>query len=279
VRIRTVKPSFWANEKLAILPEFVRLIAIGLLNYADDHGFFWANSMMVRGSLFPFEEDVSKVRKGMAQLAVEGYIRLGKSTDGREVGQVINFKKHQRVDKPQPSEIQPIAIFEDHSENGMLPLGDQSSLERKGKEGKGRDHTPAPPVREEPDISAEEIYKAYPRKDARQDALRAITKAMKRRKPTELLRLTKAFAAAVSGWIPDDRKFVPHAATWFNGARYDDDPSTWSRSAPQAPQVPRPDIYTEPAGWREKAEAKWPGVELPATWFELSSTMRNDLLR
>jgi hypothetical protein len=145
MRIRTIKPAFWANEKMSALPDFARLLAIGLLNYADDLGFFWANSLMIRGSLFPFEEDSSKVLKGLSQLASEGYIRLGKTADGRAVGHVVNFSKHQRVDKPQPSEIQSLAIFEEPSKNGSGTVEDQSALYRKGKEGKGKDLPPAPP--------------------------------------------------------------------------------------------------------------------------------------
>lgn len=139
MRIRTIKPAFWANEKMAALPDFARLLAIGLLNYADDHGFFWANSLMIRGSLFPFEEDSSKVRRGLAQLEAEGYVRLGKTSDGREVGHVVKFSKHQRVDKPQPSEIEPLAIFVDRSENTQISLDDDSALYGKGKEGKGKE--------------------------------------------------------------------------------------------------------------------------------------------
>jgi hypothetical protein len=57
MRIRTVKPEFWTNEKMAALPDFTRLVALALLNYADDHGYFWANSLMMRGALFPFEDE------------------------------------------------------------------------------------------------------------------------------------------------------------------------------------------------------------------------------
>ncbi|HYB97554.1 MAG TPA: hypothetical protein VEC57_00275 [Candidatus Limnocylindrales bacterium] len=42
--------------------------------------------------------------------------------------------------------------------------------------------------------------------------------------------------------------------------------------------APRPDIYTEPADWRLKAAAKWPGITIPARWADLSATMRNDLV-
>lgn len=142
MRIRTIKPEFWANEKMSALPDFARLLAIGLLNYADDHGFFWANSLMIRGSLFPFEEDASKIRKGLAQLESEGFIRLGKTNDSREVGHVVKFSLHQRVDKPQDSKIKPLAIFQEQSKNDLGLFGDESALYRNGKEGKGKDIAP-----------------------------------------------------------------------------------------------------------------------------------------
>ncbi len=47
---------------------------------------------------------------------------------------------------------------------------------------------------------------------------------------------------------------------------------------PNKGSVPGPDIYTAPPDWRERAAKKWPGTELPATWEELSSALRNDLI-
>jgi len=147
VRIRTVKPAFWTNEKMAVMPDFTRLLALGLLNYADDHGYFWANCLMIRGALFPFEEDSTRIRRALAQLATEGYLRLGKCPDGREAGQVVNFSKHQRVDRATESEIQPLASFDEPSTNVPRVLDDHSLLDRKGREGKGI-LAAAPPPRE-----------------------------------------------------------------------------------------------------------------------------------
>lgn len=147
MRIRTIKPAFWTNEKMARMPDFTRLLAIGLLNYADDHGYFWANPLMIRGALFPFDEDSSKVRRALAQLASEGYLRIGKAHDGREAGHIVKFSTHQRVDKPATSEIQPLVSFDDDSKNVLGLFDDQSALDRKGKEGIGRDIIPpAPPA-------------------------------------------------------------------------------------------------------------------------------------
>lgn len=137
MRIRTIKPEFWSNEKLASLPDFARLVAIGLLNYADDEGYFWANPLLLRGALFPFDEDSSKLRRSIAQLVEKGYIKVGKTADGRECGHVVNFCKHQRIDRPKPSEIKQVAQFDEQSTNDRRIIDDESLLEGKGKEGKG----------------------------------------------------------------------------------------------------------------------------------------------
>ncbi len=38
-RIRTIKPTFWTDEDMADISEAACLLAIGLLNYADDEGY------------------------------------------------------------------------------------------------------------------------------------------------------------------------------------------------------------------------------------------------
>lgn len=244
MRIRTVKPAFWANEKMAALPDFARLLALGLLNYADDFGYFWANPLMIRGALFPFDEDSSKVRKALAQLAVEGYLRIGKTPDGREAGHIINFTKHQRVDRPAASEIQPLVSFDDDSANVLRLFDDESSLDRKGMEGIGRDRkgsTPRPPAAE----IEERIYEAYPRKVGKQDALKAIRKALDGNPALadRMLGLVEAYSFAVSKWPEDAKQFVPHPATWFNRGSYEDDPATWQRRETAVPGVGKPSAF------------------------------------
>jgi len=79
---------------------------------------------------------------------------------------------------------------------------------------------------------ASEIYAAYPRKVARPKALKAIIKVIAtppRSVSTtdwaaQILGLTKLYAAARAGESPE---FTPHAATFFNQRRFEDDPSTW----------------------------------------------------
>lgn len=219
------------------MPDFTKLLAIGLLNYADDHGYFWANPLMIRGALFPFDEDSSKVRRALAQLVEEGYLRIGKAPDGREGGHIIKFSNHQRVDRPADSDIQPLLSFDDDSTMIRGLFDDQSSLDRKGREGIGKDiSVEASPLRV-PEATVEEIYAAYPRKQGKQDALKAIRKALASR-PTlnqTLLNTVQIYANATLAWPESDKQFIPHPASWFNKGHYDDDPETWKRHAKPNP--------------------------------------------
>jgi hypothetical protein len=135
------------HEGLAKCSEFSRLLAIALLNWSDDEGYFMANPILIRGQVFPFEDDSKKVPRSLQELSSVGWIELGADNQNRSVGRVINFAKHQRVDKPKHSTIKDSWIFRDESENDLGIILDQSKEERKGKEGnkeQGKD-TPLPP--------------------------------------------------------------------------------------------------------------------------------------
>lgn len=108
-RIRTIKPEFWQNEQLALLSQHARLLAIALLNYADDRGCFLANPSLVRAACFPFEEDSRNVLGSLQELSGIGYIEV-RSCGGKSIGIVCKFLEHQRIDKPQKSRL--IDIFE-----------------------------------------------------------------------------------------------------------------------------------------------------------------------
>lgn len=84
-------------------------------------------------------------------------------------------------------------------------------------------------------VTADTVYDAYPRKEARQAALKAIVMAAKKCPLTKLLVATEAYASAVATWPQEERKFIPHPATWFNRGSYEDDPETWERKGSTSP--------------------------------------------
>lgn len=133
MRIRTIKPDFWTHPVLSRLPDFTRLIAIGLLNLADDEGYFNADKMMVRSSIMPFSEDSVSIHGALSELSLCDYIELKKHPTYGMIGLVKNFKKHQVINRPRPSTLKD--YFNSVINHGGI--SEASLLERKGMEGKG----------------------------------------------------------------------------------------------------------------------------------------------
>jgi hypothetical protein len=90
------------------------------------------------------------------------------------------------------------------------------------------------------EIDFDDFWTRWPRKDGKKAALTAWSKAVKRA-PAEVI-VAAAAVYAASQWRPE-RQFVPHAATWLNGDRWDDPPPAppEQRAAPPPP-VHRPAV-------------------------------------
>ncbi|MAY15471.1 MAG: hypothetical protein CMI06_09050 [Oceanospirillaceae bacterium] len=108
-RIRTIKPTFWENEDIASLSLGATLLAVGLLNFADDEGYFRCDAVFIRTRVFPMRSDIatSDVDDYLAELAGIGYITTHTGTDGRGYGLIPTFTTHQRINRKTPSVIRP----------------------------------------------------------------------------------------------------------------------------------------------------------------------------
>jgi len=122
------------HEGLCGKSEFTRLLAIALLNWADDEGYFLANPVLIRGQVFPFLDDSTKIPRALQDLSSVGWIDLGSDDQGRSVGKIKNFSKHQRVDKPNASKLKASSVFVDDSKNVLGLLLEDSKEEGKGME-------------------------------------------------------------------------------------------------------------------------------------------------
>lgn len=131
-RIRTIKPTFWTDEDMAEVSEAACLLAIGLLNYADDEGYFNANPKLIKAAVFPLREPSGSIPVLLQELSNCGYIRLFSAQNGKRFGLIINFTKHQVINKKTISKIKEMDLIpEDYgSDTGELPPG---------KEGKGKE--------------------------------------------------------------------------------------------------------------------------------------------
>ena len=250
MRIRSIKPDFWTDEKMSALHPETVLLAIGLQNCADDEGFFNANWRLLLASIFPLRNLSKKVPVMLHELSHSGYLTYVPTADGRVLGRLLAFKEMQVISHARPSELRKVfetsiaSPVEFPEASGLIPAG----LEGKGREGKGvglwLGGGGGKGVGTSPDgdgplsaPTASQIYDAYPRKVNRPDAIRAIEKALEFQgrfwAPEFVLERTQAYAAAVASWPADFRytrggaDTVPHPATWFNGHRFADDEAGW----------------------------------------------------
>ncbi|CAI1023663.1 Primosomal protein I [Serratia ficaria] len=153
-RIRTIKPEFWTDEDMAEVSEAACLLAIGLLNYADDEGYFNANPKLIKAAVFPIREPSVTIPVMLRELSNHGYLSMFSTSDSRHFGLIQNFAKHQVVNKPRPSKIKVMELlpYNYGSTTGVLPLGmDQGSGKGKDKPPLyARDENPPPPEEPEP---------------------------------------------------------------------------------------------------------------------------------
>lgn len=95
MRIRTVKPEFWTDEKLVELPDSTRLFFVGLWMLSDDAGFFRSSVREIANELYsfrPVRRRERDVEAWMARLVELGVVRL---LDCGKHGLVPNLVDHQ----------------------------------------------------------------------------------------------------------------------------------------------------------------------------------------
>lgn len=97
-RIRTLKPEFWTDEKMAVLTPTTRLVFLGLISQADDAGRLVDNVKLLDGLLFPYTDDTCA--DSLDELAKLGRIVRYRSESGQPLIQLANWTKHQNVQKP-----------------------------------------------------------------------------------------------------------------------------------------------------------------------------------
>lgn len=102
-RIRTIKPTFWGDDKVSKLSRDARLLAIGLISMSDDKGRFLASLNAINGYVYPHDDlPAARVKKWLDELVKVGLIHLYE-VDGRKYGCFFKWANHQRINRPQAS--------------------------------------------------------------------------------------------------------------------------------------------------------------------------------
>ena len=77
---------------------------------------------------------------------------------------------------------------------------------------------------------AEEIYKIYPKKVGKPNAISAIKKAINKDGFKHVFEKTELYVKEYNG----ESRYIPYPSKFFNQERYNDDPSEWSQNVKNA---------------------------------------------
>ena len=130
-RIRTIKPEFWGDEKLAPLAPITRLVFLGLISMADDRGRLTDNQKRIDAFIFPETSETS--RGSLGELSAIGRIRRGLTASGQRIIEITNWR-HQKIEKPNYLGALPDIVQEltDDSPMSRGGIGEASGNDRGG---------------------------------------------------------------------------------------------------------------------------------------------------
>lgn len=138
-RIRTIKPDFWTDEKIAELPVESRLIYIATWNYADDIGVLKGSIKLLKSQILPYDYEIGldTFSKWMDHL-IQSRMLIPFEHKNEKYIYIRNFSQHQKIDKPSKplipkEELEQILIVVEHSSNSrgiVVPVNSNSKEEK-----------------------------------------------------------------------------------------------------------------------------------------------------
>lgn len=233
-RIRTIKPEQPQDEELAALSIYERYLFAFLPTHADREGRLEDRPRVLKLAVFPWDEgvDVDVLLDSLA-----GHFIIRYESAGQRLIQIRQFLKHQRPNVREPASTLPPPTEEDMARASTyikVPVLNARTLlhvTARVYKGTGREGNRKGTGRERSthQSSFDAFWIAYPKKQGKQDAL----KAWENIAPDETLqkvildavrRQASAPDAGRDGW-----KFFKHAQGWLNSRRWEDEVNTGGR--------------------------------------------------
>lgn len=248
-------PALWSSDRLFACAPETRCEYVWLYGLADAHGSFeFTNLRVIHGRVSPIREDLTLEKLGtcLSEFNDHGLLFIWQQ-DGKKYGHWTNSEgrlpspghraRYIRFAPPVPeAELQaylrkfsstnpgirtasgePPEGVRTLSDTGLglgLGLGKPSSSETKSvSDGVQVKPSPSKPIPEPKGFS--EFWRRYPRKVAKQDAIKAWRKLTNVDLQTILAALDSS--ARTDEWMKDGGRFIPHPASWLNGRRWEDE--------------------------------------------------------
>lgn len=226
-----MKPEFFRSRSLAKLPRDVRMTFVGMWIEADDHGNGIADERLLKGSIWPLDDDIQPVHISafLDMLAASGHISLYE-VDGETYFHVISFEKHQAAAyrRGEPKFPQPSAgqSLEPRPALQIVQESADSTLKRAvtGNREQGTGTSSNSKLDKKAiDEKFAEFWSVYPRREAKKGAQARFARAIKDGvDPEVIVSGAKRYAAYLSS-TGRDRDMTKLPTTWLNQGCWDDE--------------------------------------------------------
>ena len=219
---RMVHQTLWASGQFSRLSQGARLLYIGLITMGDDDGRLKGAAALVRSNIFPYDDDikVADVTKWLSEIEAQKLV-VRYEIDGEA------YYFHPKWDDYQH-------IREDRRRDSHIPAPDieflPATTKRQPKDNQKGVKTPPNTSKDNiskdninKDIAFAPFWEKYPKKVGKKAAWKSWQKLTWT--PDLNTKIMRALAVAIASdqWTKDSGRYIPHATTWLNGERWEDE--------------------------------------------------------
>lgn len=209
MRGRTIKPGFFKNEDLAKVDPLGRILFAGLWCLADRRGRLEYRPDRIKIEALPY--DKAKVTDLITDLAKLGFVEIYEANSKRYI-QVTNFEDHQNPHVREPESTMPAPDKHQSSTGIARPF----PLSPYPLSGHPISDASAPSAPTAPEFDFDLVWRKYPKKIGRPEALRHFKATVKTPADWDAINLALEHYLAYLNINQTDRKFIKHGSTWFN---------------------------------------------------------------
>ena len=248
---RVIKDSIKRSPQIDSLTWFEEVVFFHMILTADDYGCLDGRTIVLKNDLFPTKETVTKkaIEEAVSKLASVGLLRPYE-VNGMPYLFFPTWEKHQRIRNkfrkyPEP----PPETSVCHPSEACQSIDGQMSADcsdevQSESESKILKETPLTGSKEKagaktgakaagadaPDRAFDTFWAVYPRRENKQAARKAFVKIHPDPELLEVMLSAVQRQKQTEQW--SDPKYIPHAATWLNGRRWEDEPVKAAAPAP-----------------------------------------------
>jgi hypothetical protein len=269
-RARILKPGFFENDQLGVMPMAARLLFAGLWTIADREGRLEDRPMRIKLATLPYDDiDINPV---LDSLAEKGFIHRYE-TDGIKCIEVANFSKHQRPHNNESASSLP------PRKEGLSTMVESTSALNRNLVPRTNNLDSSPEIAPDSDDESpsqtkaerttdyqdfeDRFYSPYPKHVGKEPAFKFWNRLKPKEKDAAAEALQRQIEAAAFAL---DVQFVPHPASWLNGKRWLDEvvPQTLKTAKP----APKTDAdkareklayLDDPNGWEHHDRQRYKG--------------------